>query len=136
MEQDKRRYSRKKMGCLIAVLIVVPLLFFLRLALKSPLVFDMITRYAITQAEGMLDAELQADRIRGDLLSGFTIHELTLRERSGSEIAQIDSVVLEYTLSGLVLSPQTVRKVQIYGADLNLRQESDSTWNLLNILPA
>ncbi|HLR90634.1 MAG TPA: translocation/assembly module TamB domain-containing protein [Balneolaceae bacterium] len=135
MEQDKRRYSRKKMGCLIAVLIVVPLLFFLRLALKSPLVFDMIARYAITQAEGMLDAELQADRIRGDLLSGFTIHELTLRERSGSEIAQIDSVMLEYTLPGLVLSPHTVRKVQIYGADLSLRQESDSTWNLLNILP-
>src|SRR5690625_475641 len=102
MEQDKRRYSRKKMGCLIAVLIVVRLLCFLSLHLKRPLVFDMISRYAITQAEGMLDAELQADRIRGDLLSGFTIHELTLRERSGSEIAQIDSVVLEYTLSGLV----------------------------------
>src|SRR5690625_7709893 len=100
MEQDKRRYSRKKMGCLIAVLIVVPLLFFLRLALKSALVFDMIARYAITQAEGMLDAELQADRIRGDLLSGSTSHALTLRERSGSEVAEGDAVMLEYRLAG------------------------------------
>src|SRR5690625_1991414 len=105
MEQDKRRYSRKKIGCLIAVLIVVHLLFFFRLTLKSPLVFDMIDRNVITEAEGMLGAELQAYRSRGDLLSGFTIHELTLRERSGSEIAQIDSVMLEYTLPGLVLSP-------------------------------
>src|SRR5690554_3623416 len=113
MTKENRTYSRKKAGCLIALLGFIALLFFARLALKSPLLFDIVTRYAVSQANDMLEAELEVDRIRGDLLSGFTIYDLSLRENSGEVVAQIDSVGLRYSVWSLIWSPHTVRSVQI-----------------------
>ncbi|WP_069131636.1 translocation/assembly module TamB domain-containing protein [Rhodohalobacter halophilus] len=129
--EKRRRWI--KWALLAAVLFGMALS--VRLLLKSELLFDYGRDLAVERVSEMLNGSIYIDKIRGDLLHGFTIYGTNLADEKEQNIVTIDSISVRYHLMDIIRSPHTVENVSIYGVQSSIAQEADSVWNVLKLLP-
>jgi hypothetical protein len=104
-----------------------------RYVLKSDWLFDKIRDIATEQAGSMLHGTLSIETIRGDLLNGFVIKNLNLKDDKNEVIAGVDSISVSYRLISLLRTPHNIEEIKVSGAKLWITQEQDSTWNFMNL---
>lgn len=128
--------SKRKFWVISAAL----LLFFIiliaggRVALKSNWLFDIVRDIAVNQANQQLNGTVFIESIRGDLLNGFVVHNIEITGDDESQIAEIDSIAINYTLSSLIRPPYTVDTINLFGTTIWATQYEDSSWNLQNLI--
>jgi autotransporter translocation and assembly factor TamB len=133
---DKKSHKKRSFKAwFIAVLLLLILLISGRLLLKSDWLFDKVRGVAVEQTNQALTGSLSIGNIKGDLLYGFTIRDITIQDSLSTEVAHLDSVRIGYDLFSVLFSPHTVERVDIFGADIFVEQYVDSSWNVLKLLP-
>ena len=119
----------------IALLIVVTLAVGIRMALKSDWLLSYVRNLAVEQANAQLNGELVIDKMQGDLLFGFTVYGVNLRDSGSRQIATIDSAEVRYTIPSLITQPYRLDMLRVSGFHGNFVQDEDSIWNIQRIIP-
>lgn len=134
MEQQKPTYQRRILKWGVIIIIPLLLVFAGRQVLKSSWLFDIVRDIAISQVNEQIKGVLEIESIRGDLLNGFTVTHIIVRDEEGETVASINSAEISYNVRSLIRSPYRIERLSVTGTDLFLEQYQDSTWNVLNIV--
>lgn len=134
MEKEKSTIRKKGLRWLLIVTVPLLLLFAGRQLLKTDFIFDIVRDAAVNQVNRQINGSLEIGAIRGDLLSGFEIQNLALYDREKSPIAIIDTLSISYRVMSLVRSPHQIDYISVKEGKLFIREEQDSTWNILNLI--
>lgn len=133
MEKEKKTTWQKwKIPAIIAGIILV-LFLSVRLIVQSDWFFNKARTMIISQAEQNLNGTLEIESMRGDLFKGFVIEGLSIKDEE-STILDVDSVVVQYRLWSVLRSPHEIDRIELKGAHLTVREEPDSTWNIMNLI--
>lgn len=135
MNTENKHSKRSYKGWIIAGVVILILGFSGRLFLKSDWLFEKLRGIAVEQANRQLQGSLSIESIRGDVLNGFTIRNLTVRDTASTRAASIDSVNVGYGFFSALFSPHTIESVEVFGAHILVEQYADSTWNVLGLIP-
>lgn len=134
MENEIINNNRNFRGWIIAAVVILLVVISARFVLKSDWLFNTLRKTAVQQIEQQLNGSLSVGSIRGDLLSGFTVRDITLRDTASARVAQIDSLNINYDVFPALFSPHTLNSVELFGVDLMVEQYPDSTWNLQHMV--
>lgn len=136
MEKKKKTYPhhRRWKWLLITLGLVVVMVIGFRIAIQSDWVFDKIRDIGLQQVNKQLNGTIEVESIRGNLLDGFTIHQLKLSNENGKSVFEADSVTVQYRFLDLIRTPYRIDHLHIVGGKAYLIQESDSTWNVMTLL--
>lgn len=135
MTDENEHNNRSYKGWIIAAVVIVILVISGRMILKSDWLFNKLREVAVQQANQQLRGNLSIGSIQGDVLNGFTVRNVTIEDTTSTEVVQIDSVNVGYDFFSVLFSPHIIKSVEVYGTDLLLKQYTDSTWNILQLLP-
>lgn len=113
----------------LAVLIII-LVFVLGAGLLNGLVAKTVTE----QAGKKLNGELSIGSIDGRLISHFTIHDISIIYGSDT-LLYCDELEIDYALKPLFSKEISLGLIMVNGLALDLRQEADSSWNFMKLLP-
>lgn len=133
MEKEKRTYWQKWKIPAIIVGILLLLFLTVRLTIQSDWFFDKARTLIISQAEKNLNGILEIESMHGDLLSGFVIQGLSIKDEK-SNILDVDSIFVKYRLMSVLRSAHEIERIELKGAHLTVREEADSTWNVMNLI--
>lgn len=139
MNEAEKKHTEKKRGWIkwvIILLVLILIMSGLRLSLKSDLLLNYIRDQVEQQASAQLNGSLTVESMNGDLLHGFTLIGVELRDDSEQQIATIDSASVSYSIMDLIRSPYTVESLSVDGVQAFINQEQDSVWNVMNLIPA
>ena len=128
--------KRNFKGWIITAILLLVLLISGRLLLKSDWLFNQVRGIAVEQATHVLRGNVTIERIQGDLLNGFTVRNITVQDSLSTEVAHLDSVKVRYDFFSAIFSPHTIEAVNIFGSDIFIEQYADSSWNILELVPA
>lgn len=138
MSDEEKQHSGRGKKVLKWSLIIILLLAVLgagvRQLLRSDWLFDKVRDIAVDQAGQQLNGNVGIGSIRGDLLSGFTIYDLSLTDLNDDPVALADSITVEYSLMSLIRSPHTLDKLTAGGLELFVTQDEDSVWNVAKLV--
>jgi hypothetical protein len=129
--KNKRRWVKWA----VFAAILVGLTISLRLFLKSDFLFNYARNFAEKQAGEILNGSLEIKSIRGDLLNGFTVYGARIADNQNETVATLDSASVQYRLLDMIRSPHTVDQLSIYGLESFIKQDADSVWNVMALLP-
>ncbi len=138
MSEEKNEHIKPKRTWLkwvISIAIILMLVFGIRLALKSNMLFDYVTTTVEKQVGNQINGSLEIESMRGDLLNGFTIYGIDLRDDRMEQVVGIDSVTISYRLMDLIRQTHTVDQVTANGVRAFITQDQDSVWNVMELLP-
>ncbi len=138
MSEEKKEHikpKRKWLKWIISIAVILVLVFGTRFALKSDLVFDYLRTTVENQVDKQINGSLEIASIRGDLLHGFTIYGIDLRDDRMEQVAEIDSLQISYRLMDLIRQTHTVDQVTASGVQVFITQNRDSVWNVMELLP-
>ena len=130
-KKDRKSYLK----WVVALLVIVLLIAGIRMSLKSDWLLDYARGIVVEQANQQLNGEVQIGAIRGDLLFGFTISDITISDLEQNEILAIDTLRLRYTLPSLIRTPHRLDLLRADGLRGTLVQDQDSVWNAERLLP-
>ncbi len=133
MEKEEKTYWQKWKVPAIIVGIILVLFLSVRLTVQSDWFFNKARTLIISQAELNLNGTLEIESMRGDLLNGFVIEGLSIKDED-STILDVDSVIVQYGLWSVLRSPHEIDRIELKGAHLTVREEADSTWNVMNLI--
>ncbi|MCH8549892.1 MAG: translocation/assembly module TamB domain-containing protein [Balneolaceae bacterium] len=138
MSEEKKENSGKGRKVLKWSLILIVLLALLaagsRLLLKSDWLFEQARGIAVEQVNQQVNGTLDIGSIRGDLLNGFTIYDLSLRDLNDEPIATADSISVSYSLMSVIRSPHTIDRLEAGGLEVFITEEEDSVWNVMKLV--
>ncbi len=120
---------------MIALLIIVTITAGVRMTLKSDWLLSYVREIAVEQANDQLNGELAIDRMQGDLLFGFTVYGIDVRDADSNQVVYVDSAEVRYTLPSLLMKPYRLDLLRISGMDGNFVQGPDSVWNVQRLAP-
>ncbi|MRT93935.1 translocation/assembly module TamB domain-containing protein [Ancylomarina sp. 16SWW S1-10-2] len=113
----------------ILVLFIVILL-----AISSGRFNHLIADKVSQTANQELNGELKIANIEGNLLSHFTINNLSLHQNE-KELLGLDKLEIKYNLWAVMGKEIHADLIHIKGLSINLKQGSDSLWNLQKLVP-
>lgn len=119
---------------MISILVIIIIISGIRITLSSDWLFDKARSLIVETANEQLNGNLTIGSIRGDLLYGFTIYDITLTDPTDENVLQIDSVRTQYLIPSLIFSPHRLDLLRADGMTANLVQSADSTWNFETII--
>lgn len=134
MEKEKLENKKFRYKWFIAFIILAVLLVSARLALKSDWLFEKIRGIAIEQVNTQINGNLSIASVRGDLLNGFVMSELSLKDIEGENIATIDSIQISYNILDFIRFPHEVEKLSVWGVQAYIKQNQESEWNVLSLI--
>lgn len=135
-EQEPKKERKSYLKWIIALLVIILLAFGIRMSLKSDWLLDYARGIVVEQANQQINGEIQIGAIRGDLLFGFTISDITISDLEQNEILALDTLQLRYTLPSLIRTPHRLDLLRADGLRGTLVQGQDSVWNAERLLPA
>lgn len=137
---EKKSKEKKKSSLLlkltVALLVLVTIAAGVRLTLKSDWLLSYARAIAVEQANATLNGELTIDRMQGDLLFGFTVYGVELRDADSTQIVYADSAEVRYTLPSLLIQPYRLDFLRLTGVKGNFVQDADSVWNIERLVPS
>lgn len=119
---------------MISILVIIIFVLGIRATLSSDWLFDKARDIIVETANEQINGTLSIGSIRGDLLYGFTIYDVSLTDPSDQHILHVDSVRAQYLIPSLIFSPHRLDLLRADGVTANLVQSADSTWNVETIL--
>ncbi|MEX0929049.1 MAG: translocation/assembly module TamB domain-containing protein, partial [Balneolales bacterium] len=132
-EQPQLKKRRRWPWITLVVLLV--LIVFARLALRSGFVFETVRVQVERLAGENLNGQLSIGSMRGDLWDHVEIHDIRLTGESGQDtLVFMDSVRVDYRILSLLSSPFVVREADIFGLNAFMVQDQDSIWNVEKLL--
>lgn len=135
MSKNKTDKKRSFKGWFLAAIFLLILLISGRFLLKSAWLFEKVRGIVVEQASQQLNGHLSIEDIEGDLMKGFTARNIILDDTSSAEIARVDSVKIRYDLFKALFSPHKFNSIEIFGSNIFVEQQADSSWNVLNLIP-
>ena len=79
-------------------------------------------------------AAIEVGRIGGNWISTLELHDVNVIRDDTTHMAHVDTLRLRYGLLSLLRKRLHVRRAYIAGPTVTLRQQADSTWDVLNAL--
>jgi len=129
------RYLKKiARGILYTLAALVLLIMVLLFLLKQGALNDQLAGMIADQGTKSLNGELTIERIEGDPLENFWIHDIRV-SREDTSVVSLDSLKIHYSLSGLLQKRILVRDLQIRHLQVYGKQRNDSTWSFQEVLP-
>lgn len=135
-EPEPKKERKSYLKWIIALLVILLLFMGVRMSLKSDWLLDYARGIVVEQANEQINGELQIGAIRGDLLFGFTISDITINDLQQNEILVLDTLQIRYTLPSLIRTPHRLDLLRADGLRGTLIQDQDSVWNAERLLPA
>lgn len=132
-EKDQHKKSKWR-WLLIAIAVILVLTAAIRIALKSNWVLDKVRDIAIEQANAQINGTVGIGKIRGDLLHGFTVTNITVQDLNQADVLLADTLRVQYQIASLISSFQ-VEELTLTGANVFFTQNSDSVWNIETLIP-
>jgi hypothetical protein len=83
----------------------------------------------VETADSSLNAQLSIDNIDGNLISGWSLQGVRLRDENGP-IASIDNIILRYDLIGLLWKRITIREITLDHPDISITKGDGRDWNI------
>ncbi|MGE5419685.1 MAG: hypothetical protein ACM3UT_05835, partial [Chloroflexota bacterium] len=109
--------------------LAILLVFAIWLGLFNGLIKDTI----VSQANKNINGELRIGDLRGNLYSGFSVHNIVVFLESDT-LLSTGEVEIDYSLLPLLRKELKIDLVSLKDVKLNAEQEQDSSWNFLRIL--
>lgn len=134
MEEKSTSHRKKWLNWAVPLLLILLLIIGGRYALKSDWLFDIVRDAAVEQINNQINGTVSIESVRGDLLRGFTAANVNLKDEANQDIANIDSLSLQYRFLSLVRSPHTIDELRIAGLDTHIKQDADSVWNVMKLV--
>jgi hypothetical protein len=134
MNEEKKHSMKRWHKWAIASGIFILFIVGARLALKSDWFFDKVRDVAIEQVNKHVNGTIDIESIRGDLLSGFAITGVNLKDLNQDDVIFIDTISVNYSLFSLIRSPYTVDEMNIKGVEAHIVQDEDSVWNVMKLV--
>ncbi len=124
------KYIAKTIGWIIVGIIGLILLFSAILQTKPAK--RLIAETAQTELNKMMNAELQIGSISGNFFTGIGLENVYLHKKKDT-VGFIPSLKLRYQLMPLLSGVIQVNQVEIQHPIIYLKQQKDSTWNLMHL---
>lgn len=134
-KHTETKNNRRWVKWAIFAAVLVGLIISLRLFLKSDVLFNYARNFAERQAGEILNGSLEIESIQGDLLNSFTVYGARIADNQNGTIATLDSASVQYRLLDVIRSPHTVEQLSVYGLESFIKQDADSVWNVMALLP-
>ncbi|MBM3226452.1 MAG: hypothetical protein FJZ47_22030, partial [Candidatus Tectomicrobia bacterium] len=80
-----------------------------------------------------LHGAVEIGTIRGSLWSALELHDVSLRDHTGTTVARLDAVRLTYDLTALLTARLVLHQVEVVHPQVTLRQDEAGRWNLREI---
>ena len=134
MDEEKKNSMKGWHKWAIGIGIFILFIIGVRMALKSDWLFDKVRDIAKEQINEQVNGTIDIESIRGDLLNGFTITGLNLKDLDHEDVISIDTISVNYSLLSLIRSPYTVDELNIKGVEAYVVQDEDSVWNVMKLV--
>src|SRR5690625_595711 len=121
--------SRRKWPWII-LLCIAAVIGLARLALKTGPVQEWVRNTVVNTANNQLIPTLSVENISGDLWNGATLTNIVLTDRENTIVASIDTLQLAYSPLSYFSDAFRIQEVRLNRPFVNLKQQSDSTWNV------
>lgn len=105
----------------------------LRLSLRSRFLLHFVKTKIESTADKSINGTLKIGSMKGDLWDEVTANDI--RVVSKDTLIRLNSLKLSYNLIDLIRSPHTIQSISLEGLQANIKQEPDSSWNVLNLIP-
>lgn len=109
--------------------LIVLLVILVWLGLLNGIVADIIVK----QANKNLNGELTIGSLSGNLLSGFSLSDVSVVDESDTVIHS-GEIAIDYSLGPLLKKEVRIDLINIKDVHVNLLQEKDSAWNIMKLL--
>src|SRR6185312_16931941 len=119
--------------CLIGLAVLAVLLALTQTDVGREWVRDYVRQTLATALRGK--GSMYIGRLGGNLLSGFTIDSLAIRDADDSLFVASGPIKLHYDLRDLVDKRIRLSQVELSHPVINLRRHADQTWNYQHIFP-
>jgi translocation and assembly module TamB len=97
---------------------------------------NILKNFVIRQAQNsLIDVEVSIDHLEGNLFREITVHNLTLIHHAKDTLISLEKARATYRLSGLLKKNLLIGSIQLKNPKIQLSQDDDGDWNVLNILP-
>ena len=113
---------------------ILLLLGILRFSLKSEPVLKFLKTKIESTASGSINGSVEIGAIHGDLWKGITATNINVISKD--TVLHLDTLQASYNIFDLIGIPHTVQSITFQGLQVKMIQETDSTWNVMNMLPA
>lgn len=113
----------------LAALIII-----LVFVIGAGLLNGFVAKSVAEQAGKKLNGELNIGSIDGRLISHFTIRDISIIYGSDT-LLYCDELEIDYLLKPLFRKEISLGLIRVNGLALDLRQEADSSWNFMKLLP-
>jgi autotransporter translocation and assembly factor TamB len=110
------------------------LLGILRFSLKSEPVLNFLKTKIEAMASASVKGSVNIGAIQGDLWKGITATNINVISKD--TVLHLDTLQASYDIFDLIGTPHTVQSISFQGLRVKIIQETDSTWNVMNMLPA
>lgn len=96
---------------------------------------ERVRGVAVNALAGSAHGIVKVGRISGNMLKGFTLHDLSITDSSSAPFVTLDSLHAGYGLGGLISKKIELRDVGLYGAHIVLDRQPGGVWNYERIFP-
>jgi translocation and assembly module TamB len=128
-----RRLARAIFRLTLAVLTIIILMLLL---LEVDSVVDSGGRWALRKYNPFINAELDFREASGGVLSGLQVRDVSLHDDSGDTLVSVVRLSGKIGLWRLLRGEVALSDVDIERPRIVMTQLPDSSWNLINVLPA
>jgi autotransporter translocation and assembly factor TamB len=95
---------------------------------------DRLRGLIVAQANQLLTATLEIDRLEGSLFGGVRLSGVRLLSEGGEPLVQIDDVTVDYSLRELVQGGVTIRSIRLVRPRISAARGADGRWNLASLV--
>ena len=130
MQNKLRKYT---LGTLSVIAAVVLLLF---VWVYTGAGLHRLVPWTVQQMGLIGDASLSMSQLRGNIFDALTAEDIALTQEDGTPFVTVERLHIDYALFDLLTGNIHLEEVAIESPLVELHQEADSTWDLLNALQA
>lgn len=128
--------QKRRLWPWITLLVVLVILAFVRLSLKTDIVLNYARNQIEIQVSNQINGNLSIESVSGDLLKNLTINGIRLKDVDDKVVVEIDSVFVSFTIWSILRSEVQIDELFIYQPKILARENDDETWNLANLQPS
>lgn len=133
MEKKKTNIAKKALKILgVTLIIILVLLVGVRLSLKTKYVHNIVKNTAIKAANKQLNAELNINKIEGDLWKDFKI--LSVSITNPDTLVKIDTLHINYDIFSLLSGTFNINEVDIKQTYIKVSETDSSQFDILELV--
>jgi translocation and assembly module TamB len=97
---------------------------------------ERVRRFALNTLKSHVHGKISIGRIDGNLLTGTTIHDISITDSTGAPFLVADAVTAKYSIAGLIGKKIALNDVTITRPTVVLDRPPNGQWNFARIFPS